>query len=313
MALMAGSHQLQQEGFLRHLTVAHLNHGLRDDCSTEDQKFVEESSGRLGISCIAEKLPSDWLSGRQGGSIEASAREERYRFLIQVAEKKDCGAVVTAHHQSDQAETVLHNLLRGSGIRGLRGIPKNRQLAEHIVCLRPMIRVSRRQIDNFISTTGIKFRKDATNEDRRFLRNRIRNELLPLIHREFNQQASQHLTALAEQADELLSFADSAAEDIIRRSVLETGADVLRLQRDVLCSTPEPILRHTMTVLWAQAGLPRANMNRQHWKRLVQAVRTGDPPGLTLPGRIQVTVTDHIIRLTRLDGDSTSSTSQEAP
>jgi tRNA(Ile)-lysidine synthase len=174
------------------LTAAHFNHGLRKEQSDEDEVFCHDLAKKFGVEFLAQKLPDP--SVPRGVSPEDYLRRERYRFLDGVA--ADCGAdkIALGHHLQDQAETVLLNILRGSGLDGLKGFLPIRD-GKYI---RPLIDVTRKEITTALKEAGIDFCQDATNVSPVYLRNRLRGELIPLLKKEYNPRIEQNLARMAE-------------------------------------------------------------------------------------------------------------------
>ena len=158
------------------LTVAHLDHGLRGDESHEDARFVKRLSDELGVACVTEVVNPSEHERRAGLSLEDWARRARYAFLRRVMAEQHADRIVTGHTRDDQAETILLHWLRGSGLAGLRGMAP---LREDIV--RPLLDVTHEQTLAYCTARGWQPREDSSNRDPRFLRNRIRHELLPLL------------------------------------------------------------------------------------------------------------------------------------
>jgi len=168
--------------FQLRLTAAHLNHGLRKEEADRDEEFVCRLSAGMGIDCICKKLNIHALQEGKGRSLEEIGREERYRFLDETVAQ--CGAVKIAvgHHRDDQAETVLHHLLRGSGAAGLRGMLPVRDGR----IIRPLLEVGRAAILEFLRREGLAYMTDSSNKSLLFLRNRIRNKLIPELVAHYN-------------------------------------------------------------------------------------------------------------------------------
>ena len=180
------------------LTVAavHFNHKLRGEESEDDERFVRDLAKELGIEffCSApDDNPAQTLKWR---NLEAVARDARYKFFLTLVHRGRLDKVVTGHTASDQAESVLLRLLRGSGTRGLGGIYPS--LGGKI--LRPFLRLTRGEIIEELKSRHLGFRVDSTNRSLRFLRNRIRLELLPLLEREYNPEISTLLSELSGRA-----------------------------------------------------------------------------------------------------------------
>jgi tRNA(Ile)-lysidine synthetase-like protein len=160
-------HALMQQPGLK-LTVAHFDHGIRED-SAEDRKHVRALAKQYG-------LPFVYHVGNLGpGTSEASAREARYKFLHHVRKASGAEAVITAHHRDDVLETIILNLLRGTGRRGLSSL-KSTDIVQ-----RPLLHVPKNELLRYAKREGLQWREDSTNIDERYLRNYIRKNILPRL------------------------------------------------------------------------------------------------------------------------------------
>lgn len=168
----ARSHRLR-------LRVCHVNHKLRGRAADADAAFVKRLAAGYGLPCSVLSADVKKLAKAHGKSVEHAARDARYRLLSAAALKTKCGLVATAHHADDHAETVLLNLLRGTEPKGLLGIPERRELCRKVWLIRPLLAVSRREIEEYLRVNGLKSRKDHTNDDEHYTRNWIRRSLLP--------------------------------------------------------------------------------------------------------------------------------------
>src|SRR5437867_11319990 len=185
-------HEMRQRGVLPGLDlhVAHVNYGLRGEESEKDEAFVRDLATRLSLPVHVERVH---LVPRPGQALQSQARDARHAFVARVRRGYDLTAVATGHTADDQAETILMWLLRGSGTRGLAGIPGQR--GDGII--RPILGVTREQVLNYLASRGIAYRTDASNATRVYRRNRIRHEILPLL-RTFNPRIVQGLARAAE-------------------------------------------------------------------------------------------------------------------
>ena len=206
--------------------VAHLDHQLRGDAAEADASFVRAFATQLGIACIVEHVDVAEIARVQRVSIEVAAREARYRFLASAARSMSAPYIAVAHNADDQAETVLLRLLRGTGINGLRGMrpvsPVNESSASTggLTLLRPLLSVSRNQIECYCREKHLTPRHDVTNDEMHHTRNRIRHELLPLLE-QYNPGIRKVLTRLAETATtdmETIDYATQKALDDLLRS-----------------------------------------------------------------------------------------------
>ncbi|MFW6012634.1 MAG: tRNA lysidine(34) synthetase TilS [Candidatus Bipolaricaulota bacterium] len=187
------------------LGVAHLDHGLRGDNSCQDRIFVERKADKLGLNCFTDKLDNlRQQANQEGSSEEEMARKKRYQFLRRVAEQRDFEYVALGHNRDDRAETLLINLIRGAGVRGLRGMKPIRP-----PFIRPLIDCSRDEILDYATTRGLDYRLDATNLDTKYLRNRIRHELLPRLEDDYNPR----IKATLARTSKIMNEADSFLKD----------------------------------------------------------------------------------------------------
>lgn len=175
------------------IVIAHLDHQLRGREGRQDAEFVQEVGNRLNIPVRTASLPVPELL-QAGESFEDGARRIRYGFLEEVRASVNGWGVGVAHTSDDEVETFLLNLLRGSGPRGLAGIPERRGRV-----FRPLLVFSRDFLRATLRHHGIPWREDRTNEDTLYLRNRVRNRLLPLLREEYNPRAKEHILGTAQQ------------------------------------------------------------------------------------------------------------------
>jgi len=195
-------------GYALNVHIAHLDHQLRGSESEKDAAFVQAAADGLGLPCTIERKDVGALVGSGEGSLEEVARRERYAFLERVCLQTGARVVAVGHQRDDDAETILHRIVRGTGLRGLAGIPRRRPLSEGsgIRLIRPLLRRDRRALLAYLSERGVPYREDRTNEDKSVMRNRIRNVVLPLLQDEVNPQVSDALIRLGEQARWLEDF-----------------------------------------------------------------------------------------------------------
>jgi tRNA(Ile)-lysidine synthase len=191
----------REKGLL--LSVVHFNHQLRGVESIEDGKFVEALASESAVEFLygesEVRLPKR--------NLEAAARQERYDFFFSLVDQKKVDKVATAHTANDQAETVLLRLLRGSGTRGLGGIYPS--LEGKI--FRPLLGITRAEVLAEVGRRKLTFRVDSSNLDRRFRRNKVRAELLPLLEREYNPSVIRQLNDLADRAREDEAYLEKQA------------------------------------------------------------------------------------------------------
>ncbi len=161
------------------LVVCHLNHGLRGRDSGLDARFVRHLAQSLGLPCEIAKTDVAALAAENRLSLETAARQARHSFFLQAAAKYHTPHVFLAHHAEDQAETVLANACRGTGLAGLAGMKPLQQLDNGLILHRPLLSWRRAEIDAYIATHRLRFRDDSSNTSPAHRRNRLRHDILP--------------------------------------------------------------------------------------------------------------------------------------
>ncbi|MEX2317026.1 MAG: tRNA lysidine(34) synthetase TilS [Pirellulales bacterium] len=200
--------------------VAHLNHGLRGPAADADQAWLEQLCGQLGVPISVGHANVSGLASEQGDGWEAAARTARYSFLQTVAEEVGARFVAVAHTADDQAETVLHRIVRGTGLAGLAGMPVSRPLSASVSLVRPLLAARRGEVLEYLAAVGQEYRTDDLNADARFTRNRLRHELLPLLREKLNPEVDSALLRLASQAGEAQRWLVVEAEAFVGRCVV---------------------------------------------------------------------------------------------
>ena len=190
------------------LVVAHLNHSLRGVESDGDESFVRQLAAGYGLPFETRRVDVNYLSAEKKLSLEEAGRVARYEYLRELAVCHKASAIALAHHADDQAETLLMRLIRGAGVTGLAAMaPKTEDGV-----VRPLLRVTRSEIELYLGHRGQTFRTDSSNTDTRFLRNRIRHDLLPYL-----------ATYNPSIRERLLSTTEALAADEIRASGYHQG------------------------------------------------------------------------------------------
>ncbi len=215
LALLYGLDALRSQ-FNCQLHIVHLNHCLRSDADA-DADAVQQHASRLELPCTVRCAEVSRLVKQWKLSVEAAGRRARYQFYEAVCMEVGATKVALGHHQDDTAETVLMNLIRGSGSTGLKGIAPVRD----IKIIRPLAGFTRQQIETFLNSIGVTPRHDSTNTDRRYLRNRIRHELIPLLENNYNPNIRAGLRRTADvlgTESEYLDIATQAAFEVCRIS-----------------------------------------------------------------------------------------------
>ena len=209
--------------FSLRLGVAHLNHSLRQKDSDKDAEFVASLAGKFDLPCYVRKENVNKYKVENKLSLEEAARRVRYTFLDSVSESNNFNKIALGHHSDDNAELVLMNLFRGSGPKGISGIPPVRDGK----IIRPLINLKRSEIIDYLETKGLKHVSDTSNLDTRYIRNRIRLNLIPLLKESYNPKIIDTLNRLSE----IIGFEEEWIEDTIHPLFEKTA---LSLQDDIV-------------------------------------------------------------------------------
>lgn len=287
MALMHILHALAPLNGLE-LGVAHLNHGLRPQVDESEAAFVHCQAQKYGLAYYAETATIDCHSG----SLEERAREARYAFYKRISDAQGYNKIALGHQADDNAEAVLLHLLRGSGSRGLAGIPPVR--AHRFV--RPLIHLRRKEILAYLEMQRIPFVLDSTNTDQRFTRNRIRHHLLPLLERDYNPNLVNVLNRLADLCRDEELWLENLLQPLLERLCIQSDHRALELSAEVLDQVPRAAQRRLLREAlrrW-QGDLRRISADHVDALRgLITSRRQGS--SLDLPGALRARRTRHSV------------------
>jgi tRNA(Ile)-lysidine synthase len=213
------------------LVGAHFHHGLRGEEADADERFVAELVDHLGGTFRSERIDIRAAVAEEGGSTEEVARTRRYDFLERVALQTGSELVTVAHHADDNAETVLHRICRGTGLRGLAGIHEVRPIRpnSHIRLVRPLLTQRRETIEELCAAQGFQTRTDSTNRSPEFTRGRIRYTVMPMLREMLNPQVADALLRLSEHARWLGNYLEDAAARTFESLVISEGSGHLVL------------------------------------------------------------------------------------
>lgn len=280
LALLRGTCAIAGRQAMR-VIVAHLDHALRAESASEAE-FVTAVANEQSVEAVVERIDVQSEAERMQRGLEETARRVRYDFLTRVAEQTGARFVATAHTANDLAETVLFHTLRGTGLRGLRGIAARRRLNERIALVRPLLDVTRSDVELYLGQIGQRYLSDPSNNDPAFTRNRLRHELLPQLREAVNPRLDEALLRLARQAAEVSEVMTSLARRALRDTLIEASPDCIRLRSRPLARRPKPIIREAIALAWRRAGWSRQRMGFTHWDAVASIVIDGGRR--TLPG-----------------------------
>lgn len=223
------------------LVVAHINHNLRGKEALRDQKFVERACDNLSVECRVLSADINKISADTGQSSEECGRKIRYEFFNKLAGKN--GKIATAHTLSDNAETILFNIARGTGLKGITGIPRTR---ENII--RPIIDITRQQVEEYCQKNNIEYVTDSTNLTNDYSRNKIRNTVVPVL-KDINPAFEHTISRLSIIANQHLTTITALAQSLLDNARVKNGYSC-----KVLSNADDTLLKQAVILLLQGCG-----------------------------------------------------------
>lgn len=248
--------------------VAHCNFGLRGEESDGDEAFVRGWCAERGVTCFYKRFDTSAYAAEHGISIEMAARELRYGWFAELCETHGFNALWVAHNANDNAETLILNLLRGTGSRGLRGMSPGRRFMEGVDIVRPLLGTPRAEIERWMTGHGYAWREDRTNSESEYKRNRIRNEIFPL----FEQINPSYLQTLGRDMEHFAQV-DDIAEDYYQEALGKVLTSAHGSAFPALSIPALLELKHWKYVLWRV--LEPYGLNRETFVKLTELLMSG--------------------------------------
>jgi tRNA(Ile)-lysidine synthase len=271
------------------LFLAHVNHQLRGADSDADEQLVSRLASQWGAEFASAVAPSGGPFA--GLPREGLLRRLRYQALARLAADRGVRLVLTAHHTDDLAETVLFRLMRGTGLRGLRGIPFSRPLADGISLVRPLLGIGKADLLAYAVAQRLEFRRDRSNDDSGPARNWVRHQVVPLLRQRFGRAVPLRLGELAREARDVVALLDDEAHRLLEQCAPERHADLVRIVLKPLRAARPLVVQALLHLLWSQQGWPLGPMDRERWTELARLlVRADGDARLELPGKVSVQV-----------------------
>lgn len=197
------------------IVVAHINHGLRENAKI-DEEYVKEYCNKLNIECFVLHADIKGEAEKQKRGLEETGRIIRYKFFDEVQKKTNSNKIAIAHNANDNVETVIMNVIRGSGLGGLKGIE-----AISGKYIRPLIETSRSDIERYCEAKNLNPRHDESNDENVYTRNKIRNIVIPYIKNELNPNIVETITRLSQIAKDDLNYLEMQTENAYKNMLLE--------------------------------------------------------------------------------------------
>lgn len=292
LALAHGCAALARSGHGAY-SVCHIEHGLRGAEALRDMQLVQCFCAAYGLPCYVEHVDVRALAAAEHLSVEDAARRLRYEALRRVAAQVGAAAIVTAHHEGDQAETVLLKLLRGAGLDGLSGMR-----AQQGDILRPLLSLPRELLEQYCAAEQLEFCHDSTNDDTAYTRNSVRKELLPLLAERYNAEIVPALARtallLGEDADFLTQTADAAYARLVT-----SAEDGLHIALKPLLAEHIAVRLRVLRRAYFELGGSELSFERSRALAALCERRSGGRL-IQLPGGITATIKNKQIIFTRL-------------
>ncbi len=269
-ALLYTIHALKTENILSaDIVCAHINHQLRGADADMDEDFVIALARHLNLPITTKRLDVRGFASKNKLSIETAARMLRIETLLNIAKENKYNSIATAHHKNDNAETILHRLVRGTGFRGLAGIWPTRFFADDIRFIRPLLSVTRDEIIEYLNKRNLQWRRDHTNADCTYTRNFVRHRLLPALQQDCTGSLVEQLSALAASARKFYSGICDCAQKAWPQ-LAESSADLLKLNLQMFLTHPVPVKVELVRRGLTAVGCGQRDLTRQHFKKILQ-------------------------------------------
>ncbi len=269
-ALLYALWSLKQQSLISaDLICVHINHRLRGSDSDRDEKFVIDLAGKLNVHVITIKVDVKGHAKNAKISIETAARELRINALIEIAKEKGCNTIATGHQADDNAETVIHRLLRGTGFRGLCGIRPKNFFEGGIAFIRPLLSFTRRQITDYLNIKNISWQTDKTNFDCSYKRNFIRHRLLPEIQVHSSKPVSRTLLNLSQAARYFQNKVIRQAE-MFYSDIALSQSDSISLNLNKFSPLHPAVKNQLILMTLENLNVPQRNLTSGHFEKILE-------------------------------------------
>ncbi len=265
---------LKKKKIFSRLGVAHIDHQLRGKESDRDRSFVGELTQKLRVELFLHSENIAAIAEKKKISLEEAGRETRYSFFKECAIEYDFQLIATAHNSNDRVETILMNIVRGTGIRGLRGIPARRKLTKDLGVIRPLLDHSREEIVSYAKEKKLRYREDSSNSSSDFTRNRIRATVIPALTKAMpDRNIINGFRRLGENADSVILYISKQVEVLKRRSIITVDSLFVdlcerRYDRRVLAKSESIIVRELIVGEIEELLGSNYSINSAQWKKI---------------------------------------------
>ncbi len=285
VAMMFAMLRLTQAGTVNaRLVVGHVNHKLREPAADQDEEFVVRLGKKLGLKVIPRSVDVRACAAENKLSIETAARKLRTDALIGIAKENGCKSVATGHHKDDNAETMVHRLLRGTGFRGLAGIWPSRLFADEVTFVRPLLCVTWARIIEYCRANDLDWRDDHTNADITYTRNYIRHLLLPQLQNACSGSLVAELAQLSQKCRTLHRRVCRNVEKVWPVVVSASQPDKVTLDGKIFCAQTQIIQAELVRRTLVGLGSGERDLKDLHYRNIIELAQGPNGKRIELPG-----------------------------
>ena len=261
------------------ITVLHVNHGIRGKEAVRDEEFVKNYCLKNSVNCRIVHADIVQMAKDRGCTVEEAGRDFRYEEFVKLCTRTGSKRIAVAHNLNDTAETVLFNMIRGSGLKGMTGIAPVRMLKNGISLVRPLLATSRADIEDYLKEKGIEYITDSTNFENDYSRNCIRNMILPVLKNNINTSAEEHIANLAFEVSETEELVSGLTE----RAFEDVRIDAARIDADKLLSYHPAVVRRVIRKLIGEAAGRLKDIERVHIDAVTELLKKNSGHRIDLP------------------------------
>ena len=267
--------------------IAHINHQLRGSESLKDENFVKRLAKELNVPITVESVDVKTYAKENKLSIESAARSLRLEALCRIADETNCRFIAAAHHKNDNAETVIHRLLRGTGFKGLAGI-RPKTIINGKTFIRPLLCHGRIELEDYLKNQGIRWQSDHTNLDCRFTRNRIRHKFMPYLEKE-TLNPVELIFSLSQHCGILTANIEQSAKAAAQSCILSGENSQVTFDLNKFLSQPQPIQVELIQIALSQLNCGLQKYTSEHYKKIIDFAKSSSPEKtLNVPEKIKI-------------------------
>lgn len=270
------------------LKAVHVHHGIRENSADLDAQFVREQCAIWDIPCQIVEIDVPQIAQNKKVSLEEAGRIVRYAVFDAIAKKQQFDKIAIAHHLNDQVETLLHNLMRGTGLKGLTGMPIQRGKI-----IRPLIECSRDQVESYCMEQGISFVTDESNLSTVYTRNKIRQQLIPYIVENFNPNFPKQMIQMMSVLRDEDAFLETEATKYYGQCLITEGPELVMLDREQLVTMPMSMRRRIVKKALTYLFVKETDFEGKHIEAVVELMNNQSGREIHLPKETCVSVSYH--------------------